>query len=207
MRRLHPLIIVAVVLLVGAVSDMTFHGIINVSTFSVDQVIQAGSAALGPNAPSWSENGAGNHCAGLEFDADAEEAYLIYEIPDCWDGGDQYLKVYWCTDGNAIGAGQTVKWDVTWRAMNWGTDGADNGTAATGTVTYTQPGGGDGATDTYEHSITMAYNDADQPLAAGDVVVFHFDRDMTGDTYANGAIVQLWEVRTNQTKLKCDHTQ
>lgn len=178
-------------------------GEIDTSVWTVDYVLRPGSQALGPTAPSWETN---DSCVGRGYDADAERSTLSFEVPSCWNGtSDLTLKIYWCpTSGDAPADTETVKWDAEWRSIDWGTEDVDNGTLATGTVTYTQVGAGDDK-DSFEHEITIPYTGGNQPLASGDVISIQFDRDVSGDSYSGIGIVHLYEMSVDQTQLKCDH--
>jgi hypothetical protein len=149
--------------------------------------IPIASASVGASAPSLEEIGT---VAGYGFDADAEELYPKIIIPLDWDGAsDLTVSIYWTAEsGDAIADGETVKWDVSYRCLDWGTDTADNGTAVDITETYTQSGAG---TDkaTFVSEITIDYDDTDQPVTAGEYFAMSLTRDVTGDTYSGIAIV------------------
>lgn len=186
---------------------MTINGVITVPTYDVDYVISAGSAGLGPTAPTWTAN---DSCHGLTFDADAELAHLTYEIPDCYADGasdDLVLRIYWCAeDGQNPAQNDVVKWDVSYRALIWGTDDVDFEAAITDSVSYTEAANPGDEGDTHVSSITLDADAATQALDAGDTLSINFDRDWSvGSNYAHDAIVQWWEIQVPQTKLKCDH--
>jgi hypothetical protein len=168
---------------------------------SVDYVITAGSATLGPSAPSFEEN---DHCAGLAFDADAEEVFLVLEIPDCWSGSAVSLRIYWCPQsGDAPQLNETVKFDVTWRSINWSTDDTDHLTQDTGTITYTETSDPGDDKDTFISTINLT--ESNQTITAGDTIVIHFDRDVGADTYSGLVIIALWEINIPQNQFPCDH--
>jgi hypothetical protein len=182
----------------------TIYGPITVTPFDFDVIVTSGQAVLGPAAPDWMTN---NSAGGLGFNADADVVNIEFEVPDCWDGtSDVYLKIYWFVEsGDAIALNETVKWDFTWRSITWGTDDVDSGTVDLDTVTYTETANPGDDDDTHESSITLARVGGNQTIAAGDVIAGSFDRDVGVDTYSGAAIVQHWEFRTTQNKLKCDH--
>ena len=173
-------------------------GTLTVPTYVSHRTILANSAVLGPNAPTPTTIGVAR---GLGFDADNESAHLEYEVPDSWDGSsDLTFKIYWCgTSGDAIADTETVKWDLQYHSIQAG-EAIDNGTTVTATATYTQSGAGTDK-EFIETEITIDYDHADQPLAAGDLIVMQFDRDVTGDTYSGAGIVFRWEIECNVTKL------
>ncbi len=148
--------------------------------------IEIGAATLGPTAPTATTVGT---FRGLGFDADNEEAFVNYEIPVDWDGAsDMTFELHWYpTAGDAIANGETVKWDITYRSIAAG-EAVDNGTVVPLTATFT---GGASETDKehYETAITIAYNNGNQPLTAGDDLGIQFDRDVTTDTYSGAGIV------------------
>lgn len=172
---------------------------------TVSKVIQAGSARVGASAPAWQVN---DNAAGYGFDADADQVFLSFEVPDCWVASTNLtFKIYWVNeDGAGIPDTKKVKWNIGWRSIIWGTETSGNGTVATGTVTYTQSGAGaDGAT--HVSTITLAYNDANQPISVGDSILIAFNRDVTGeggDTYGSDAVVSSWEIDSQQNSI-CDH--
>jgi hypothetical protein len=175
---------------------------LQVPSYTVDQHVVAGSAVLGPSAPSRYVNGS---VSGIGFASDGESAYIAWEVPDCWVGAENIaLKVYWTNQsGDALLDTETVKWDFEYRVLAFGTDTTTTGTAATATSTYTQSGAGtDG--DTHVNALTLVYNDANQPLVAGEVVTGRFDRDVAGDTYSGAGVVPLWEFSLSADGI-CDH--
>ena len=148
--------------------------------------VEIGAATLGPTAPTAVTVGT---FRGLGFDADNEEAFVNYEIPADWDGAsDMAFELHWYpTAGDVIANGETVKWDATYRSIAAG-EAVDNGTVVSTTSTFT---GGASETDKehYETSITIDYDNVNQPLTAGDDLGIQFDRDVTTDTYSGAGIV------------------
>ena len=132
---------------------------------------------------------------GLGFDADGELAFIAVPIPQDWNGiSDIILKTSFCgTAGDAIADGETVKFDISYNSVAEN-EAVDNGTEVTATVTYTQSGAG---TDKQMIiiNITIPYNDANQPITAGDALFIKFNRDVTTDTYSGMAIVQAWALQ------------
>jgi hypothetical protein len=127
---------------------------------------------------------------GLAFDADAEALYNALRVPSDWDGAsDLALKVAWCNQpSTAIANGETVEWNGNWRSKAEA-EAADAGTAGAAATTYTEAA--DPGTDKEIHvtSLTIDYDDGDQPLAAGDLLSLELKRDMTTDTYASDAVL------------------
>lgn len=123
------------------------------------------------------------------FDADAESICTTVNIPEDWDGAsDMVFKVMWTNEGGtAIGDGETVIWDVDFHVAK--VDGSSTvvaGTDANATATYTQTGAG---TDYQVQvtSITLDYDNANQPLAAGDILGLELRREFSTDTYGSDA--------------------
>ncbi|MCK5018781.1 MAG: hypothetical protein KAS32_17090 [Candidatus Peribacteraceae bacterium] len=162
-------------------------------------MISAGSATLGPTAPTWATHGT---AGALAFDADAEVVHLTKEVPDDWDGvSDLSLDVYWTNeDGDNIADTETVIWLCSYRSIIWGTENIENGTAVSPSVTYTQSGAGaDG--DSHISDIVIDYDNGNQPVTAGDTIIMIFSRDMTNDTYGGDALVGQWEVEYTSVGL------
>jgi hypothetical protein len=156
------------------------------SNYNRHHDIDVGAAVLGPTAPTPTTVGT---FRGLGFDADAEVINFVNEVPEEWDGiSDMTLEIHWYpTAGDIVANGETVKWDVTYRSIAEG-EPVDNGTAVTITATFT---GGASETDKehYETTLTIDYDDVNQPLTVGDDMGFQFDRDVSGDTYSGAGIV------------------
>lgn len=154
--------------------------------------LNIGAAILGPTAPTIVKTGT---AIGRAFDADAEEVGFNVEIPTEWDGASNMtLNITWhAQSGDAIASGETVKWDSEWRSIVTG-EAVDNGTVASGTVTYTESGGDDIDKQTYMSSITIPYTGGNQPLTSGDTLFLRMDRDVSGDSYSGQAIVLKVEI-------------
>lgn len=83
--------------------------------------------------------------------------------------------------------------EFIYRSIVYGTEGISNGTAVSLADTYTcSTTDADG--ETYEMTLTLAYDSATQPLTAGDVITGLFSRDVTTDTYTGEGIVVQWEM-------------
>jgi len=143
----------------------------------------------------------------LAFDADAETVSFTREIPGDWDGvSDLTFRTYWCAEsGDAVAAGETVKLDISMRSIDFaGGEAYDNGSAYTASDTYTQAGGGDADKQCYEQDITLVYNNANQPFAAGDQLGITFNRDVSTDTYSGDVQVTKWEIGYSSVSIP-DH--
>lgn len=175
----------------GNANDWTLPGGVTVGAYTRSIDISSGQANVGAVAPTATTIAT---FRGLGFDADAEIAFLDIEVPEDWDGAsDMTLKIYYMTtDGDAVQNGETIKLDVDYRSIAEG-EAVDNGTVVSITDTYTASGN---QTDKelFEQTITIDYDNGNQPLTAGDVVSFLFNRDVTTDTYTGAVIVIRWEV-------------
>jgi hypothetical protein len=135
------------------------------------------------------------------FDADAEELYFVWEVPSDWAGGaDMQLLVEWFPEsGVAMADTETVIWSTQYRSKADG-EAVTAGTAVTATATYTQSGAGTDL-EIISTTITLDYDDVNQPIAAGDHLYFQFDRDFTGDSYASDGCIFQWMVVYQSTGL------
>lgn len=153
--------------------------------------ITAGAATSGPTAPSSVSVGT---YRGLSFDTDSKSVNFAMEVPNDWDGiSDMALVVHWhSADGDIIANGETVKFDISYRSTSEG-EAVDNGTVVAITATFT---GGASEIDKqhYETSITIDFDNVNQPLSIDDDLGFQFDRDVSGDTYSGAAIVYKWDL-------------
>lgn len=151
------------------------------------------NAALGPSAPSLAVQGTA--LVGC-FDADAERAYMSFEVPGDWAGSeDMLLKVYWTNEsGDALADTETIKWVITYRVIDF--DGGEvitNGDAVADTLTYTQSGAGTDL-ETHESTFTLDWDNATQPLTVGERALIQFSRAMTADSYTGDGCVEMFEI-------------
>ena len=137
----------------------------------------------------------------LGFDADNEQAFLIFEIPPEWDGAsDMLLNVDWYPEaGDVLVDAETVKWDMSYRSIA-DNEAIDNGTLATASATYTQSGAGTDK-EAIETQITIDYDGANQPLTAHDEIIIVTNRDVTTDTYSGSGVICKWELEYTANKL------
>lgn len=162
---------------------------ITVNTFSKHHDVTAGEIVLGVTAPTTDTIGIAR---GYGFDADAENIYFNVEVPTEWIGTSNFaIDVKWAPSTAPANA-ETVKLDIQWRSVAEGED-IDGTAASTATATYTQSGAGT-AGELIDTQILVAYDDATNPLVAGDTLYFIFNRDVSGDTYGGKAVVFDWDV-------------
>lgn len=166
-------------------------GLITVLDYIRHDDITASSATSGPTAPTETTVGT---FRGLGYDTDNEASFFAIEVPSDWNGtSDMALVVHWYpTEGDAVANTETVKWDITYRSISAG-EAVDNGTAVVATATFTG-GASEGDKEHYETSITIDFDNANQPLSVDDDIGFQFDRDVTGDTYSGSGIVYKWDL-------------
>lgn len=175
----------------GNSNDWTLPGGVTVGAYARSVTIPSGQATVGATAPTATTVGT---FRALGFDANNELAYMNVEVPEDWDGiSDMTLKIYYfTTNGDPVQDGETIKIDVDYRSIAEG-EAIDNGNAVSITNTYTATGA---QTDKemFEQEITIDFDHGDQPLTAGDIIGFLFNRDVDTDTYTGAVIVVRWEV-------------
>jgi hypothetical protein len=118
-------------------------------------------------------------------------AYVTCEVYESWDGANVFFEVDWLPT-TALTENETVIWKFEYKAIAEGED-ADTGSTKTVTVTHTAPVGGTAAGIVVHSRATIVYNDATQPLAAGDHIFFKILRDATADTFAGDTLVTAFE--------------
>ncbi|MCK5017574.1 MAG: hypothetical protein KAS32_10945 [Candidatus Peribacteraceae bacterium] len=170
-------------------SDVIFNTV-TVTSYERHIQLPVGAASLGPTAPSQVTYNSVIRC--LEFDNDAEASFVTIEIPDDWVGGeDMILEVDWLPNDSAMVNGNTVKWDLQLRSVAENED--SDGTLTAATATHTDVGGATTQGTIIHTAITLDYNDVNNPLVKQDHVYIEVTRDMTGDSYGDGACISSWE--------------
>lgn len=171
--------------------DLTVTADVTLNDYIRHHDITVSSATVGSTAPTATTIGT---FRGLGFNADNEVAYFPMEVPSDWNGtSDMTLVIHYVlTPGDILANGETVKWDVDYRSTAEG-EAVDSGTVVSITATLT---GGASEIDKehYHTSITIDYDDANQPLTVGDDMGFKFDRDVSGDTYSGSGIIYKWDL-------------
>lgn len=128
---------------------------------------------------------------GLQYSTTgAKFAFCQWEIPDDWNGADMFFEIDWMPDSGATSGTDAVRWTVEYRAIAEG-ELINNGTS----VTLDNGAGGD-TTDyaqyqTKHSRMTMAYNDANQPLTAQDHLYFKISRDTFVEGDFGGTVTVL----------------
>ena len=166
---------------------------ITLANYTQYLTVPAGHAYLGPTAPDTEQCG---NFPCLGFDADAETVNIVREIPDDYvSGTDMKLRIYWTNEAtDAIANDETVKWDISYRIRDWDDETYDGSNATTGTITYTEVGTPGTDKDTHISEITLADDDGDNPIVAGQTIGIQFDRDVGGDTYSGEGRITMWEI-------------
>jgi len=193
MKRFVFLFLLIPYLLFGQHGVSSTFNTVKVTDFAQYISINSGQSTVGGTAPTpitietW---------RALQFNANAELAFIEFEIPDDWNGtSDMELKIYGFTEaGDVIGAGEVVEFDAEYRSIAEG-EAYDNGTSVTISPTYTQAGAG---TDKsfIELEVAIDFDNGNQPLTKGDLVGFKCYRDVTtSDTYSSDFDVVKWEIK------------
>ena len=204
--RLNMALAALACLLLGAASTYTVGDAITYKTpFTRHADLTFGSANLGPTAPINLCNGS---MCGLGFDADAEQADLIIDIPDAWIGtSDLALTITWTNQASdAIADTEDVDLDIEYRSIARTGETTSNGTAVTVSSDYTQSGAGTDA-EMFTATFTIDYDNANQPIARDDLFMAIVTRDKTGETnsYSGDAILGIAELSFDSTNAVSGH--
>jgi len=178
---------------VSITGNLDITGALTVAEFTQYISIPSGQATVGGTAPAPTTIGTWR---ALRFNANAELAFIEFEIPNDWIGtSDMYIKIYgYPTSGDIVQAGEIIEFDAEYRSIAGG-EPYDNGTSVTISPTYTQSGVG---TDKalIELTVLIDFDNANQPLTKGDVVGIKCFRDVTtSDTYSGDFDVVKWEIQ------------
>ena len=178
---------------VSITGNLDITGAFTVAEFTQYISIPSGQATVGGTAPAPTTIGTWR---ALRFNANAELAFIEFEIPDDWIGtSDMTIKIYgYPTSGDIVQAGEIIEFDAEYRSIAEG-EAYDNGTSVTISPTYTQSGVG---TDKalIELTVLIDFDNANQPLTKGDVVGIKCFRDVTtSDTYSGDFDVVKWEIQ------------
>jgi hypothetical protein len=152
---------------------LNINGEVRLESYNRHHDIVAGAATVGSTAPTPTTVGT---YRGLAFDANAEVVHFVVEVPVDWDTtSDMALVIHWYSeDGDIIQNGETVKWDATYRVTAEG-DSVDHGTVVVATATFTG-GASELNKEHYHTSITIDYDNANQPLVVDSDIGFLFRR-------------------------------
>jgi len=160
--------------------------------------VAATAAALGPTAPAAVILGTSYALCFDDNDA-AEVAYMQLEVPSDWDGAsDATLEVYFYLV-SAPSDTETVDFVASYAAVEKNNGEQIDPTATSASGTYTQSGAGT-AEDLLEATITIDYDDATNPLAAGDLLPIKFNRAVSG-TASGDACVLSWHFEYTSNAL------
>ena len=96
-------------------------------------------------------------------------------------------------DGDIIEKQEHVKHTMTYRIITLGS-AVDDGDAVVASTTYTAPAG---LIDKqkFKTAVRIAYNNASQPMVAGEGIHVIYNRDVTGEasSYSGDCIVYRWQ--------------
>lgn len=132
----------------------------------------------------------GNPVTGLAYDAATEESmYGSFEVPSKWkDNTNIVVKIYYFNDYSQTDV-KVCRWAIDYQTYS-NLDKISDKTTTKIVVNHSLPN--NVAADTFmETSLTMNYNDANNPLTRGKTVPFRIYRDCTNvaDTMSNDAIM------------------
>jgi len=152
----------------------------------------AGDLTEGSDSYPAKSTATGHPVTGLAFDRLKEEAmYGMFEVPSKWKHGtDVTVKLYFLNDYSQ--SGDTVcRWAVTYEIYNdLDTVGSKTPTSVSDNCSLPT----DATEDTFiQSSMTISYNDANNPITRDSMLSFRVFRDSTdpADTMSNDAIMVL----------------
>jgi len=169
-----------------------FGEVIQVPTYQKCHYVSAAALPVGATAPVMQTIGT---FRGAGFDDANDELHVMREVGDDYVANtDVTFKIYWTNEaGTAIANTKKVIWQITYRNEKGST--IDAGTVTVASTTYTQSGAG--VDKEYHHtSITMPYNDVNNPIAVDDTYGISLKRDTAteaGDTYPADAVAYAIE--------------
>jgi len=121
-----------------------------------------------------------------------------WEIPHDWDGTDCYIEIDWLPFSGAMSGTDTVEWIIEYRSI------AEGEVITTGTaVTLTSTNADDLSQGQTKHSrMTLAYNNANQPMVAQDHMYFLVHRNTgVANDFAGTALITTYEILYNSKGL------
>jgi hypothetical protein len=173
-----------ILLMLGAAGDHVIGGTVTWNTGYIrHQDIPVGAALKGSTAPSEATIGT-TRCVQFNQSQTGETVYLQVRVPSDWNATsdlDVDLHTY-PEAGDALANGEVIEFTVTYRSVS-ATEPYDNGSVATFSVTYTQSGAGVDKAGMHAHG-TLAYNNANQPLANDDEILMEIDLHEVNTTYS-----------------------
>jgi len=137
--------------------------------------------------------------AGLQFSSALDKSVGIqWEVPDDWAGDDAYLEIDWFPDSGAISGTDTLKWDVSYRAIAEGetiTNGTQVDLSDTDSTDYAQY-------ETKHTRFTLDFDHANQPMTKQDHMYFTITRDTAvANDFAGTVVVTAFEIIYNSISL------
>jgi len=151
-----------------------------VDSSSKDSVeIDLVDAVLGATPPTAWTAGTSPAARGWLFDATGESLTLQCVVPANFsDDGDLVLETWWVLDTTETAA-DDIDVDCNWVAVTPGTD-AVNKTSTAATAGATDIGAVTGQYAAFKVSITIDYDDASNPVDAGDLLLMEINRKTMG---------------------------
>jgi hypothetical protein len=147
-------------------------------------------------------NGATDFAIGYILDDDTNDLIGIsFRVPADWNtSSDMTLELIWSSeDTDAIADTEIVVFDLNYVCKAEGED-VTTGTAVSTGVTYTQSEAGTNA-EQMRSDITLDYDNANQPIAAGDYIHMMLNRDTTTDTYSGSVYLHSGKIHFNSVAL------
>lgn len=180
--------------------DLEIGGILTVAPYTRHIDVAVDAATVGVTAPTVVSIGT-FRCLQFSQAQSGETANVEFEMRNDWNGtSDLEMGVYWYSEsGDALADGETVQWDMTYRCIDEG-EPYDNGTATTVSVVHTQSGAGTDK-EQYRTDATWDYDDADQPLSAGDIVGIEIDLNEGATSYSGDPILCIVEAEYQSIRL------
>lgn len=163
------------------------HVPIDISTFELDNT----------NPPTKKTKGSSPVVKGYEFDATNEKASLKWRVPDNWiSNSNIYLNLFWMID-QVEGSGDNIDTKVTWISLV----PASGKASRVSTITFASTDIGSGTSDGTIHKavITIDYDDSDNPVSVGDLMVFEVSRPNLSEV--GGAILTYADVTYYRNEL------
>lgn len=136
---------------------------------------------------------------GLQFATSGTKySFFQWELPDDWNGTDVFIEVDWFADSAAMAGTDAVKWNIEYACV---AQNEVHGAIASKTITTIDTA--DNARYQSIHSrVTMAYNDAAQPLTVQDHIYFKVSRDTAvANDFGGSVTITAFEIIYNSKGL------
>ena len=184
------------------VGGVGYIGSVVVDDFEKHHDMDAGAlASVGVGSPTYSC--CGTYC-GPGLDNVNEKLFDSVEIVPEWNGTSNMTLHFHTvpTDGDPFQAGEDVDIDVEWRSVDATTDTGKQGTVASDTGSYTEPGTGDEC-EINVIAVTIPYTGGNQPLTVADDLGITFIRNTASESssYSGNILIYKLELIYTATGL------